>query len=245
MCEKNRALIEGAKSKSRLYILYAMKEKVLLTWSGGKDSALALWEMKRSRIYEISAMLTTITEDYKRVSMHGVRKDLLEIQMESLGYPLQKVFIPKDCTNERYEQSMREILKRHLELGVSSVAFGDINLEEVRKYRENNLSKMGIKAIFPLWRMDTAELANRFVSLGFKAVVTCVDSKVLDRKFVGMEFDERFLGELPQGIDPCGENGEFHTFVYDGPIFKYSVPWTRGEVVVREKRFYYCDLVSV
>jgi uncharacterized protein (TIGR00290 family) len=222
-----------------------MSLRVILSWSGGKDSALALYEIQKTRSYEILALLTTVTEDYDRISMHGVRRVLLERQAASLGYPLEKVPISKDASNGEYESRMREILAKYLNLGVTSVVFGDIFLEDVRKYREGNLSKIGMRGIFPLWKRDTYELARTFISLGFKTVITCVDSTVLDKKFVGRVFDERLLSELPSTVDPCGENGEFHSFVYSGPIFQYPIPHTIGEIVLRDNRFYYCDLMPV
>ncbi len=220
-----------------------MSEKVLFSWSGGKDSALALYEICKTGKYEISSLLTTLTEDYDRVSMQGVRRVLLEQQTASLGYPLEKIFIPKNSSNEEYEFKMRGILEQYLTLGVSHVVFGDIFLEDVRRYRDENLDKLGIKGIYPLWKMDTTDLAHRFIDLGFKAIITCVDSKTLDRKFVGKLFDEQFLSELPPTVDPLGENGEFHSFVYEGPIFRERISYTTGEVVLRDNRFFYCDLV--
>lgn len=222
-----------------------MKEKVILSWSGGKDSALALYELERTKSYEIAALLTTVTQEYDRISMHGVQRILLERQAESLGFPLEKVFLSKDFSNEDYESKMREVLEKYVDDGVSCVAFGDIFLEDVRKYREENLSKMGMKGIFPIWRRDTRELAHTFIDLGFSAVITCVDSDVLDKTFIGRAFDESFLSKLPSTVDPCGENGEFHSFVYDGPIFREPILHTKGEVVLRENRFYYCDLTPL
>ena len=220
-----------------------MKSKVILSWSGGKDSALALYELRASEDYEIAALLTTVTQDYDRVSMHGVRRVLLERQAQSLGLPLEMVFISKDTSNEEYESKIREVLLKYLTAGVRCAAFGDIFLEDLRKHREDNLSKIGIEGIFPVWKRDTAELAHTFIDLGFKAVVTCVDSSVLDKIFIGRAFDEQFLSELPSAVDPCGENGEFHSFVYDGPRFQEEILHTMGEVVLRENRFYYCDLM--
>jgi len=222
-----------------------MKEKVIFSWSGGKESALAVHKLQETESYEIAALLTTVTQAYDRISMHGVRRSLLERQAEALGITLEKVFISKDASNEEYESKMQMVLEKYVRAGVSSVVFGDIFLEDVRKYREEKLSKIGMKAIFPMWKCDTAELAHRFIDLGFKAVVTCVDSNVLDKRFIGRRFDEQFLSELPCGVDPCGENGEFHCFVYDGPIFGERIRHTMGEVVLREKRFYYCDLCPV
>ena len=220
-----------------------MAEKIIFTWSGGKDSAMALYELQRTHSYEVSALLTTITEDYERISMHGVRRILLERQADSLGLSLEKVFISKNASNEEYESKMQEVLTKYRATGVSSVVFGDIFLEDLRKYREDNLSKVDMKGIFPIWKRDTTELAHTFIDLGFKAVVTCVDSKVLDKKFVGRVFDGQFLSELPSTVDPCGENGEFHSFVYDGPIFRERIAFTVGDIVLRDNRFYFCDLI--
>ena len=220
-----------------------MKEKVILSWGGGKDSALALFELQKTGKYEISALLTSISEDYDRIRMHGVRRILVEQQANSLGIPLEKVFISKDITHEDYESKMQSVLKRYQREGVSLVVFGDIFLEDIRRYREDNLSKIGMKGIFPLWGRDTTELANTFNDLGYKAIVTCVDSNFLDKKFAGRTFDEHFLSELPSKVDPCGENGEFHSFVYDGPMFHKVVLYEKGEIVLRENRFYYCDLL--
>ena len=222
-----------------------MAERVVFTWSGGKDSALALYELKMNGGCEIAALLTTVTRDYDRISMHGVRTALLRRQAESLGIPLDTVHISAGAPNEEYDARMREKLTAYRELGICSVVFGDIFLEDIRRYREDNLSRIGMKARFPLWKRDTAELARRFIGLGFKAVLTCVDSKSLDGKFVGRAFDERLLSELPAGVDPCGENGEFHSFVHDGPIFRERIRYRKGKVVLRDNRFYYCDLVPL
>jgi uncharacterized protein (TIGR00290 family) len=220
-------------------------ERVLLTWSGGKDSAMALHQLQSSGVYQVLALLTTVTEQYDRVSMHGVRTVLLERQSESLGLPLEKIYIGKDASNAEYEARMRDRLTYYQARDVSCVAFGDLYLEDVRRYREENLARVGMKGLFPLWGSDTRALAHSFIELGFKAVVTCVDSNLLDGAFVGRDFDESFLAELPPTVDPCGENGEFHSFVYDGPLFRSRVIHEKGEVVLRESRFYYCDLVPV
>lgn len=192
---------------------------------------------------EVVALLTTLTREYDRVSMHGVRSALLEAQAESLGLRLEKVFISRTGSNEEYESAMREVLTRFSEQGVREVAFGDLFLEEVRQYRENNLSRVGMKAVFPLWNKDTTRLARAFIDLGFKAVITCVDGEVLDGAFAGRTYDEAFLSDLPNGVDPCGENGEFHSFVYDGPPFRDPVSQTLGEIVLRDNRFHYCDVL--
>ena len=222
-----------------------MTEKVLFTWSGGKDSAMSLYVLRKFHNYEIVALLTSVTEDYDRISMHGVRRVLLEQQAQSLGLPLEMLYITKNSSNEEYEAKLKDKLLQYKSQGVSSVVFGDIFLEDLRKYRENNLAQVGMKGIFPIWKRDTTELAHSFIDLDFKAVITCVDSKVLDGKFVGRYYDNEFLAELPPKVDPCGENGEFHSFVYDGPIFSGRIRFRRGKVVIRDNRFYFRDLIPV
>jgi len=219
-------------------------EKVLFCWSGGKDSAMALYEIQKSQKYEIISLLTTITEDYDRVSLHGVPRTLVEQQAQSLGLPIEEVFISKASSNEEYDSKMEETLTKFKQAGISSVVFGDVFLEGVRKYREDNLSKLGMKGLFPLWGRDTTELVRSFIALGFQAIVTCVNLKVLDKRFVGRRLDKHFLAELPPGVDPGGENGEFHSFVFDGPIFKERIAYTLGEKVLRDS-FYFCDLLPV
>jgi uncharacterized protein (TIGR00290 family) len=174
--------------------------------------------------------------------MHGVRSVLLQQQAQSLGFPLEKLFIPRETSIEEYESKLEIALTRFQQDGVSLVVFGDIFLEGIRKYREEKLSKIGMTGLFPLWKKRSADLAHAFIDLGFKAVVTCVDPKVLDKAFVGRLIDERFLAELPANVDPSGENGEFHSFVFEGPIFKERIPCTVGEVVLRGS-FYFCDLL--
>ncbi len=217
-------------------------EKILFGWSGGKDSAMALHEIKKNNEYEVVSLLTTVTEDYDRISMHGVRRVLLEKQAESLGLPLHKVLIPKDCSNEIYAAKMTEALNKFKRDGVETVAFGDIFLEDVRQYRLDNLAKLNMKAVFPIWGRDSTELVHSFIALGFKSVVSCIDTKVMDKKFLGRQIDENFIAELPPGIDPSGENGEFHSFAYDGPLFKEKIAYRLGESVLRDS-FYFCDLL--
>lgn len=217
-------------------------EKTLLAWSGGKDSCLTLWELQKTRSYQVAALLTTITEGYDRVSMHGVRRILVERQADCLGLPLEKVYIPKDATNEQYELRMAEMLARYHAQGVDSAAFGDLFLEDIRRYRETNLAKIGMKGIFPLWRRDTSKLARAFLEAGFRAIVVCVDPKVLDKSFAGQLVDCEFFRRLPPHVDPCGENGEFHSFVFAGPLFPTEIRFTPGEVVLRDS-FWFCDLL--
>ncbi len=221
-----------------------MNEKILFSWSGGKDSAMALYVLQKTGGYEISALLTTVTEDYDRISMHGVRRILLEQQAESLYLPLEKICITKNASNDEYETKMRAKLMDYQSRGVSSVVFGDIFLEDLKKYREENLSRIGMKGIFPIWKRDTTELANAFIDSGFKAVITCVDSKALDKTYAGRLYDKQFLSDLPSSVDPCGENGEFHSFAYDGPIFREKIAFAIGEIVLRDNRFYFCDLIA-
>lgn len=219
-------------------------EKIILSWSGGKDSSLALYELMKEEKYEV-ILLTTVTGDYERISMHGVREGLLEKQAKSLGCSLEKIYINPGSTNEEYEKSMEEVMNKYKNLGVTKVAFGDIFLGDIRRYREDNLKKVGMEAVFPLWGRKTKELADTFINLGFKTIITCVDTKVLDGSFAGRFYDKQFLADLPENIDPCGENGEFHSFAFDGPIFKEKISFSVGERVLRDNRFSFCDLVEI
>ncbi len=216
--------------------------KVIVGWSGGKDSALALYEVLKSGM-EVLELLTTVTQDYDRISIHGVRRVLLEQQAEALGLLLEKMLIPKGASDFEYEKELLTLLRSHRNKGVISMVFGDIFLEDVKRYRDEMLAKIGMHGIYPLWKRDTQELARAFIDFGFKAVITVVDPNVLGKEFAGREFDRQFLADLPASVDPCGENGEFHSFVYDGPIFSKAVPFTKGEGVLRENRFYHCDLL--
>jgi uncharacterized protein (TIGR00290 family) len=219
-----------------------MKERIALSWSGGKDCALALHELRRGG-YEVAALLTTVTEGSDRIGMHAVRRELLLRQVASLGLPLREIAIPPFPPNETYEERMRQVLDGCLADGIRAVAFGDLFLEDIRNYRERNLARVGMRGIYPLWGRDTAALGRELVDLGFRAVVVCVDSRKLDRSFVGREIDARFLAELPPAVDPCGENGEFHTFVFDGPDFRAPVPFVRG-AARDEPPFVYLDLLA-
>jgi uncharacterized protein (TIGR00290 family) len=218
------------------------REPVLFCWSGGKDSAMALFTLLQRKDICVTALLTTVTEGYERISMHGVRRELLLQQAESIGVPLHEVRIPPQCVNPIYEARMEEALLMHFEQGVRKVAFGDIFLEDLRAYREKNLARMGMTALFPIWKRDTRELIRFFHAQRFRAIAACVDPKVLDPSFAGRELDESFFRDLPPTADPCGENGEFHTFDFDGPIFHTSIPVRTGEVVNRDG-FVFCDLL--
>ncbi len=219
-----------------------MKPKALISWSGGKDCTLALWHARET--YDIVALLTTVTRDFGRVSMHGVRVELLRRQAESIGVPLRAVEIPHPCSNVLYEEAMRGAWAEAQTQGARSVICGDLFLEDVRRYREERL--FGVEAcVFPVWQRSTQVLARAFIALGFCAVVCCIDTQALPAEFAGREFDEALLRDLPAGVDPCGENGEFHTFVYAGPLFKTPIAFERGERVLREQRFSYCDLLPI
>lgn len=218
-----------------------MREKAIVSWSGGKDSALALLEAQRD--YEIVALLTTVTEVYDRISVHGVRTSLLERQARSLNCALDKVVISPACSNDEYEARMRAGLDKYRTAGVLAVVCGDIFLEDVRRYREERLFTDGLKGVFPLWGRDTTELAHRFIDVGFRAVLCCVDTTVLDRDFAGRLYDRETLAQLPPTVDPCGENGEFHTFVFDGPNMANRIEHRVGERVLRDNRFCFCDLL--
>jgi len=218
---------------------------VIVAWSGGKDSALALYEVLNSGSYEVLELLTTVAKDHDRISIHGVRRVLLEQQTKALRIPLEEMFILKGASDAEYEDKLLEMLKRHRDNGVFSVVFGDIFLEDVRKYREQLLAKAGMNGIFPLWKKETKQLARKFINLGFKAISTSVDSHVLGKDFAGREYDEKFLSDLPANVDPCGENGEFHSFVYDGPLFCERMAFEKGEITLRDNRCYSCDLLPL
>jgi uncharacterized protein (TIGR00290 family) len=216
-----------------------MKPTALVSWSGGKDCMLALWHARQS--FDVVALLTTVTREFGRISMHGVRVELLRKQADSLGLPLQIVEIPHPCSNVIYEQAMKDAWTN---AGKPIVICGDLFLEDVRRYREERL--FGSAAcVFPIWQRPTAALAREFMALGFRAALCCVDTQVLPAEFAGREFDEALLADLPAGVDPCGENGEFHTFVYDGPAFSTPIRFERGERILREGRFSYCDFLPI
>ena len=229
------------------------KRKTYLKWSSGKDCALALYDLQQGTEYEVQLLLTTISADYERVSMHGLRKELLLAQVTAIGLPVEIAALPADTTNEAYEKCMREAIEKRIQEDYECAAFGDILLADLRVYREQQLAGSGVEAIFPLWGSDTVKLAHRFLQTGFKAVVVTINAAKLDRSFAGRNFDESFLADLPADVDPCGENGEFHTFCYAGPLFRQPIFFQKGEVVYREyplgngafSGFWYCDLVPV
>jgi uncharacterized protein (TIGR00290 family) len=221
-----------------------MMEKVIVSWSGGKDCTLSLYEIQRSGDYQVASLLTTINEYYDRVSMHGIRRVLLEQQAQALGLPLIKVLIPQECSEEEYESRMMDVLSQAKAEGVNKVVFGDIFLEWLRERRERNLARLGMTSILPIWGRDTLELTKSFISLGFKAVITCVNAELMSKSFLGKVLDENLLSKLPAGVDPAGENGEFHSFVFDGPMFSRSIPFTMDRAVTRDS-YHFRDLLPV
>ncbi|WP_089320794.1 diphthine--ammonia ligase [Pontibacter ummariensis] len=203
----------------------------IFNWSGGKDSTLCLHHLLKEKKYQVHSLLTTLGGATGRVSMHGVRQELLKQQAFSLGLPLQEVMLPEQASMSAYNEAMEQALQPLKQAGIAHAVFGDINLEDLRMYREQQLQQVSMQAVFPLWGRDTLELAQEFISLGYRAVVVCVNERLLDSSFVGRHFDEAFLQDLPSTVDPAGENGEFHTFVFDGPLFKAPVHYTLGEKV--------------
>ena len=216
-------------------------ERVLLAWSSGKDSAFAL-HVLRAQGVAVVGLLTTINEAFERVAMHAVRVHLLRSQAEAVGLPLVEVRIPWPCPNEAYEAAMSAAMAEAREGGVTAVAFGDLFLEDVRRYREERLAGTGLRPLFPLWGRPTRKLAEEMIALGQRAVLVCVDPRVLPREFAGRAFDAALVADLPASVDPCGENGEFHSFAWDGPAFRRPVPVRVGEVVLRDG-FVFADLV--
>jgi uncharacterized protein (TIGR00290 family) len=214
----------------------------LVSWSTGKDSAFALYEARRASQVQVVGLLTTLTSSFGRVSMHGVRESLLDRQIEELGLPCTKVSIPSPCPNEVYERKMAMVLADARERGVTHVVFGDLFLRDIRAYREARLAEVSMQGVFPLWLRDTATLAREMLAAGMRATITCVDPRRLAPTFAGREFDAALLLDLPPDVDPCGENGEFHTCVTAGPMFRGSIEVRPGEVVERD-RFVFADLL--
>jgi uncharacterized protein (TIGR00290 family) len=230
--------------------------KAIFNWSGGKDSSLCLYHALKDKQFDIQYLLTSLNGEYKRVSMHGVSEDLLDKQAKSVNLPLRKIYLPESPNMEEYDRIFSEELTSAQEKDIHISIFGDIFLEDLREYREKQLQKKGFTAAFPLWKKDTKEIAKEFISLGFKSIIVSVDARFLDKSFAGRIYDESFLNDLPDNVDPCGENGEFHSFVFDGPIFQSQIPFKKGDIVYKEYKshskenpdenfgFWYCDLIS-
>ena len=219
-----------------------MREPVAIGWSGGKDSALTLHALRGDPSIRVTALLTTVTDPFDRVSMHGVRRTLLASQAAAVGLPLSEAHIPAGASNAVYEEAFGSVLAEQRSRGVNRVAFGDLFLADIRAYRERQLAALRMTGIFPLWERDTRELAREFITLGFKATLVCVDPRRVDASFAGRSYDADLLDDLPPDVDPCGENGEFHTFAYDGPMFAAAIPVTVGQTVEREG-FLFTDLL--
>lgn len=244
-----------------LNLVSSNKPKAIFAWSGGKDSSYCLHKVLEENQYEVVYLLTTMNAEFKRISMHGVREELLDLQSESIGIPQLKVWI-YEASNEAYERQMEEMLLKAKSEGIESVIFGDIFLEDLRIYRENNLAKIGMKALFPLWKRNTSELIQDFIDTGFKTITCCINDAHLDESWVGKEIDEVFLKDLPENVDPCGENGEYHTFCYAGPLFKKEIKVSVGEKIyrpleiktddscggvnteIKTKGFWFCELLK-
>ncbi|TRZ45163.1 diphthine--ammonia ligase [Robertkochia solimangrovi] len=239
-------------------------KRTYFNWSSGKDSAMALYKILNDPDYEVGTLVTTLNDESDRVSMHGLRKELLFRQVKSLGIPLHEILLPGIVSMEQYNSIMSHHMEMLKDEGYTHTVFGDIFLEDLKKYREDRLAEFGINAVFPLWKIDTRALMKEFLELGFKAIIVCVNAKYLGKEFAGKLLSEELLNEFPENVDPCGENGEFHTFVFDGPIFKEPISFSVGEVVERQytpakkkedncfkeedepewdNHFYFCDLI--
>ncbi|HET7308377.1 MAG TPA: ATP-binding protein [Gammaproteobacteria bacterium] len=216
---------------------------LILSWSGGKDSMLALDVLLAEGEYKVTGLLTTLNRAHGRISMHGVREALLDAQAGALGLPLRKVYLPEKASNEDYAAAMGTALAAIRGDGIDCVAFGDIFLADIRAYREAQMATANMRALFPLWGQPTAVLAQTFIARGFHAILTCVDTDAISSDFAGRTYDRQLLDDLPPGCDPCGENGEFHTFVYDGPLLRAPLAVATGEHVLRDARFNFCDLI--
>ncbi len=219
-----------------------MRKKLILSWSSGKDSAYTLHRLRLAAEYDVVGLVTTVNGVHDRVAMHAVRRELLRTQARHVGLPLFEVDLPYPCSNDDYEACMRAFVEQAVAQGVSAIAFGDLFLEDVRAYRERQLAQTGLEPVFPLWNQPTPALAREMIDAGLRAYLTCVDPRQLAPAFAGRSFDHALLGELPPSADPCGERGEFHTFVWDGPMFSEPVPVRLGEVVPREG-FVFSDLL--
>ncbi|MBY0406117.1 MAG: hypothetical protein K2Q01_00360, partial [Rickettsiales bacterium] len=220
-----------------------MKTPIVMCWSGGKDSALALGRLLASNEWQVVELLTTVTEGYDRISMHGVRKELLEMQAKSIDLPLKTVLIPPECVNKTYQNRMEIACNAYKARGINHMAFGDLFLEDIRNYRNEQLAKVDMHAIYPLWGQNTAQLARDFITQGYEATLCCTDPNQIPETFCGQSFTETLLQTLPKTCDPCGENGEFHTFVHNAPYFRTPIPCHIGEKVLRDN-FWFCDITS-
>jgi uncharacterized protein (TIGR00290 family) len=220
----------------------AKRRRVALSWSSGKDSAWSLHLLRQDPAIEVVALVTTLNEQFDRVAMHAVRRELLELQAVEAGIPLWTVPLPWPCSNEQYEARMRELCTRAINEGVQAMAFGDLFLADIRAYREKQLAGTGLAPLFPVWQIPTAQLASEMVTAGLKAKITCVDPRVLPAEFAGRDFDAQFLKDLPGTVDPCGENGEFHSFVYQAPGFRHPINVAVGERVERDG-FVFADVI--
>ncbi|MCT3800254.1 diphthine--ammonia ligase [Elizabethkingia anophelis] len=227
-----------------------MKEKVLMNWSGGKDSAMALYNILNNKNYKVEGLLTSVNAANQRISMHGVSGEVLVKQAESIGLPLTKINLPEASDMTAYENIMEQTLSTFTEQGIETSVFGDIFLENLRKYREQQLEKIGWKAVFPLWKKDTRNLVYEFLELGFRTRICCINKQYLDSDFLGCDLDEYLIDKLPENVDPCGENGEFHTFVYAGPVFQNNLSIKNGERVEKSYNhdgkaygYEFCDIL--
>ena len=237
------------------------RPKAIFCWSGGKDSSYCLHKVLTEKLFDVKYLLTTVNDNFKRISMHGIREELLDRQAESIGIPLLKVRVTEGTNNE-YEKQMESVLLKAKSEGINHVIFGDIFLEDLRVYRENNLAKVGMKGVFPLWKIDTKILINDFINRKFKAVICCTNDGYLGEEWIGRGIDNSFIDQLPINVDPCGENGEYHTFCYDAPIFKKKINFIIGEKVYKPleiktedvctlttnattKGFWFCDLLPI
>jgi uncharacterized protein (TIGR00290 family) len=239
-----------------------MKQSAYMNWSGGKDSALCLHYIMQNKQFEVNCLLTSINTVHDRISMHGVRRSLLEQQAAAIGLPLQTIELPEQPGMQEYEQAMLSKVTALKSRGIKHAIFGDIFLEDLKRYREEKLQSAGIECVFPLWKIPTSQLMNEFLQLGFKAIIVCVNEKFLDKSFCGRIIDASFVRDLPPGVDVCGENGEYHSYVFDGPVFDHPVPFKKGEIVYRRYAapqtsadscspmdqasaygFYFCDLL--
>lgn len=226
------------------------KHKTYFNWSTGKDSALALYHLLKSKEHSVEHLLTSVNSHYQRVSMHGLRTELLQQQLHATGIAGSTIELPEQPSNVQYETLMRETVSRLKEDGFTHAAFGDIFLEDLKAYREQQLHPFGITTVFPLWKKDTRQLIHEFIDLGFKAIVICINADALPKTFAGRIIDRSFIQDLPASVDVCGENGEFHTFCFDGPIFKRPIKFSTGEIVFKEYStasskhgFWFCDLL--